>query len=136
MGKVTVPVTYHGPDHYSYKFPSFIQVAEGSPCSCPCQKQMRELELQYHMDREGQELEAERDARRSEIEKEARSIMPNLQPGDIPVRGLFAGLRPERHPDEELGPWRPHTPDMMSFFQKTSHRKGGEKAGGFLSSAF
>jgi len=137
MGKVTVPIEYHGPGHFSYQFPSFLQVAEGSPCNCPCQHQLRELELQYHMDREGQELEARRDERHQEMLREAKSVMPDLQPGQIPVHGLFAGLRPERHEEHELGPWRPPPDwtgqDWTSLFQKNSHRKGNEKGSGFLS---
>lgn len=84
------------------------------------------------MDREGQELDARREERHKEIEREAKDVMPDLQPGEVPVRGLFAGLRPEPHIEEELGPWRP-PPDMWSFLQKTPHRKVGEKSSGFLS---
>lgn len=98
---------------------------------------MRELELQYHMDREGQELAEERDARRSARELEARAIMMPGSGVTPPLAGLFAGPRPQMPgDDDDLGPWRPHTPDMMSLLQKGSHRKGEMGPGAFLSPTF
>jgi len=109
--RVSVPVTHHGPDHYSYQFPSFIQVAEGTPCNCPCEHQLHELELQYRMDREGEDLQQAAQARRIA--------------GQVPIRELYQGPPPEaQNQDEDLGPRRPKSEDMMGFLQKSSTRKG------------
>lgn len=109
------PIIHHADKkgHFSYPILALLQVKSGDICSCPCQMQERELDLQNHIVKEGYDLEA-------------RGGPPTNPPGTIPG---------ELPPPGQGGPI-PEIEEGGGFLQKSSRRQHVLNSGKILSSRF